>query len=159
MRMNLLKLNFKKEKGFTLIELLLVIGILATLLAITLVAINPTRQFQAANNTKRRNDVNVILNAINQYQAEHSGSLPATIPATATVIGNGTGQLDLCSALVTTYIAALPVDPNTNSGTNVTNCGPSYNTNYSASMSATNNRLIISAPGTEGGISTISVMR
>jgi len=159
LKTGLFKYNSKKEKGFTLIELLLVIGILATLLAITLIAINPTKQFQAANNTKRRSDVNAILNAVNQYQADHTGSFPTTIPTTATVIGNGSGQLDICSALVTSYIAALPADPNTNGGAPVTNCGTSYNTNYTASMSASNSRLIISAPGTEGGISTISVMR
>ena len=151
--------KFNNEKGFTLIELLLVIGILATLLAITIVAINPARQFQAANNTKRRSDVNSILNALGQYQAEHLGVLPGSITTTATVIGNGTGQLDICSALVSTYIAALPVDPGTNGGAAVSNCGLAYNTNYTASISATNSRVIISAPATEMGISPISVVR
>jgi prepilin-type N-terminal cleavage/methylation domain-containing protein len=33
------------QKGFTLIELLVVIGIVGILLSITLVAINPARQF------------------------------------------------------------------------------------------------------------------
>jgi type IV pilus assembly protein PilA len=156
--MNFSKFTFQKEKGFTLIELLLVIGILATLLAITLIAINPARQFQAANNTRRRSDVITILNAINQYQVEHSGTFTPTIPTTTTVIGNGTGQLDICSALVTTYVAALPVDPLTNNGTAAT-CTGLYNTNYTASMSATNSRIIISAPATEGGIPVISVTR
>ena len=155
--MDFSKFTFQKEKGFTLIELLLVIGILATLLAITLIAINPARQFQAANNTRRISDVSAILNAINQYQAEHSGALPTTIPTTTTVIGKST--LDICAALVTTYLAALPVDPSTNGGAAVTDCTSSYNTNYTASMSATNSRIIISAPATEGGISPISVTR
>lgn len=39
------------NKGFTLIELLVVIGILATLLAITLIAINPARQFAQQNHS------------------------------------------------------------------------------------------------------------
>jgi prepilin-type N-terminal cleavage/methylation domain-containing protein len=52
------------RKGFTLIELVVVIGILAVLLTIVLVAINPARQFKQANDTKRRSDVNAILNAV-----------------------------------------------------------------------------------------------
>src|SRR5258706_9045537 len=72
------------QKGFTLIELLVVIGILAVLLAIVLIAINPAKQFSQANNTKRRSDVNAILNAIDQYAADNHGSVPTQIPACAT---------------------------------------------------------------------------
>ena len=87
-----------KRNGFTLIELLVVIGILAVLLAITLIAINPARQFSQANNTKRSSDVNAILNAVDQYAADHKGALPGNIPQAAAVIGSGTGQVDLCTA-------------------------------------------------------------
>ena len=71
--------KYKSEKGFTLIELLVVIGILAILLAITLIAINPARQFGQANDTKRRSDINAILNAIGQYAASNSGNLPGSV--------------------------------------------------------------------------------
>ena len=50
-----------RSRGFTLVELLVVIGIVGILLAITLVAINPARQFKQANNAKRTADVNAIL--------------------------------------------------------------------------------------------------
>ena len=146
------------EKGFTLIELLVVIGILAILLAITLVAINPTKQFQQSNNTKRRSDVNAILNAINQYQADNKGSLPGGITSTAAVIGDGTGQVDLCATLVPEYIAALPVDPLTNNGAPVTDCTATYNTNYTVVQGASDNRITIAAPAAELG-ETISVTR
>src|SRR6266566_2325633 len=96
------------QKGFTLIELLVVIGVLAVLLSIVLIAINPAKQFSQANNTKRRSDVNAILNAIDQYAADNSGTLPAGINATATDI-SGAG-VNICAALVTKYLAALPVD-------------------------------------------------
>ena len=56
----------KLKQGFTLIELLVVIGILAVLLAITLIAINPAKQFAQANNTQRSSDVNTLLNAIHR---------------------------------------------------------------------------------------------
>src|SRR6266700_8433968 len=108
---------FKNEKGFTLIELLVVIGILAILLAITLIAINPARQFGQANDTKRRSDVNAILNAVGQYAASNSGNIPAAITTTAQVI-NKTNTPTLCTDLVPTYIPALPTDPaqNTQAG-------------------------------------------
>ncbi|SRR6266516_2339695 len=118
------------QKGFTLIELLVVIGILAILLAIVLIAINPARQFAQANDTKRRSDVNAILNGIDQYAADHSGNLPAGIPqapAAAVDIKSAAGGADICAALVTKYIAAMPVDPKTGSWTDCTTYDTKYN--------------------------------
>lgn len=151
----------RRSRGFTLIELLVVIGILAVLLAITLVAINPARQFSQANNTKRSSDVNALLNAVHQYAADNKGALPAGIPDTtagAAVIGSGVGQVAICASLVTTYLAALPVDPLTNNGTPATDCAAAYNTNYTVVRSTTDNRVTVAAPGAELG-AVISVTR
>lgn len=142
----------KKSKAFTLIELLVVIGILAVLLAITLIAINPSRQFSQANNTKRRSDVNAVLNAVNQYMADNKGSLPTGIDTTERVISNDpavTNKVDICSFLVTQYMAGLPVDPLTSGGAPVTVCTATYNTNYTIVRSASNNRITVSASGAE----------
>lgn len=155
------KVTLSLHRGFTLIELLVVIGILAVLLAITLVAINPARQFSQANNTKRSSDVNAILNAINQYAADNKGALPTGIPDTtagAAVIGNNTGEVNICAALVTQYLAALPVDPLTNNGTPVTTCATTHSTNYTVVRSTSDNRLTVAAPAAELG-ATISVTR
>jgi prepilin-type N-terminal cleavage/methylation domain-containing protein len=155
--------TLKNQKGFTLIELLVVIGILAVLLAITLIAINPARQFSQANDTKRSSDVSAILNAINQYMADHQGSLPADLSActaalpctlTDTVSTAEAPTVDICAALVSGYLAALPVDPLTNSGTAVTeaecsNAETGYNTNYTIYQSTTNNRVTVAAPAAE----------
>ncbi len=152
----------KLRKGFTLIELLVVIGILAVLLAITLIAINPARQFSQANNTKRSSDVNAILNAVTQYSADNRGNITAlNIPDTtagAAVIGDGLGQVDLCDTLVTLYLAALPVDPLTNNGTPASDCAVAYNTNYTVVRSTANSRITVAAPAAELG-ATISVTR
>lgn len=140
----------KLQRGFTLIELLVVIGILAILLAITLIAINPSKQFSQANNTKRRSDVNAILNAVNQYMADNKGAVPAAITSTPTVIGNATGQVDICDLLVPQYIASLPVDPLTNDGAPVSVCATvGHTTGYEISQSATNNRITVAAPDAE----------
>lgn len=144
----------RKNKGFTLIELLVVIGILAVLLAITLIAINPTQQLESADDTKRKADVNAILNAINQYSVDNGGSLPDGITATAAVIGDGTGEVDLCSDISPTYIAALPQDPDSNNGADITTC-TGYSTGYT--VEAANGRVKVAAPDANTG--TIEVTR
>lgn len=135
------------RRGFTLIELLVVIGVLAILLTITLIAINPQRQFQQANNTKRTSDVNQILNAVYEYAADTRGALPAGIGTTVTAVSNtGTGAA-FCTALVPTYLAALPSDPTTNDGAPVTqaDCAGTYDTGYTI-IQTTANRVTVSAP-------------
>ena len=61
-----LKNDKKPQKGFTLIEILVVIGIIAILAAIVIIAINPSRQFAQAHNTQRISGVTAILNAVGQ---------------------------------------------------------------------------------------------
>lgn len=150
--------NRTSSRGFTLIELLVVIGILAVLLAITLIAINPARQFSQANNTKRSSDVNAILNAVGQYAADNKGALPTGIDSTVRTITDSVNGADICDALVPQYIAALPVDPLTNNGTPITDCTAAYDTNYTITRSATDNRLTVTAPAVELG-QTIAVTR
>ncbi len=150
--------SIRNVKGFTLIELLVVIGILAILLSIVLIAINPARQFGQANNTRRQSDVTAILNAIGAYSADHAGDLPTGIPVgsgSAVMIGNGTGQADLCSQLVTNYMPALPTDPQFGQGTTgvgsaVTDCSSAYNTDYTVYQDASH-RVTVSAPDAQNG--------
>lgn len=163
--------NLKLQKGFTLIELLIVIGILAVLMGIVLVAINPAKQFRQANNTKRSSDVNTILNAIGQYEVDNHGVLPTGIDTTVREIcagaacpsSAGTNTVDLCSApsaLAPTYVAALPTDPlSAAGGTQVSNCS-SYDTGYQvvATGASNANRVTVIAPLAESGAS-ISVTR
>jgi type IV pilus assembly protein PilA len=151
------KLNFL-QRGFTLIELLVVVGVLAVLLAIVLIAINPARQFSQANNTKRSSDVNALLNAIHQYAADNKGTLPGSGTITTAVQNISSGAVNLCADLVPQYIAALPVDPLTNNGTPVTDCAAAYDTNYTVVRSASDNRITLTAPAAELGVS-ISVVR
>jgi prepilin-type N-terminal cleavage/methylation domain-containing protein len=151
---------FKNPKGFTLIELLVVIGILAILLAITLIAINPARQFGQANDTKRRSDINAILNAIGQYTASNGGNLPAQVSGlavnTPTDFSSTTSLAGLCAVLTPTYVPALPQDPSApgynQAGIDSSQCGGAWDTLYSISRDA-NNRITVSANGYSGALS------
>lgn len=101
-----------QQSGFTLIEILIVIGVIAILAAIVLVAVNPAKQFRDANNAQRSSNVNAILNAVGQYMVDNKGELPGTIPNgdedDAVEIADAG---DLCEDLVPEFIAALPADP------------------------------------------------
>ncbi len=145
------------EKGFTLIELLVVIGILAILMGIVLIAINPARQFNQANDTKRASDITAILNAIGAYGADNHGNLSAlNIPLnTANPPYADAGTTSICHAILGTadtgnsagasYISALPVDPETNNGVNITDCTGSPASGYRVSQDA-QGRVTVSAP-------------
>ncbi len=141
-----------RNKGFTLIEILVVIGIIAILATIVLIAINPSRQFAQANNTQRESNVNAILNAVGQYAADNKGSLPSGITTTSTDISKA--GINICSSLVPTYIPALPVDPKVGSYTDCT----TYDTGYFISKDSTTGRVTVNAPSAEIGV-TISVTR
>lgn len=92
----------KVRRGFTLIELLLVIGIIAILASIVIVAINPTKQLADARNTQRRSDVNTLINAIYQYSIDEDGNLPGCLDAA--VAGD---PYNVCTAASCTgYVAA-----------------------------------------------------
>lgn len=111
-----MKLTKKASRGFTLIEILIVIGIIAILAAIVIVAINPAKQFAQARNTQRESNVNTILNAIGQNMADNKGIFTCGTEdekIDGTVANNeiGDDQIDLESCLVDEYIAAMPVDP------------------------------------------------
>lgn len=138
----------KFSKGFTLIELLLVIGIIAILASIVIVAINPTKQLGDARNAQRRSDVNTILNAVYQYAIDED-ALPAGIPTSPVVAGIcKSDSTDTClnanetklSDVIGPYIVDMPVDPQADA----TGTG----TNYTITQDS-NGRVTVSAPGAE----------
>ena len=142
------------RRGFTLIELLLVIGIIAILAAIVIVAINPTKQLGDARNAQRRADVNTILNAVYQDSIDNNGTIPGSITTTTTAICRSGVNVD-CTSLINlnvltgSYIVALPADPQT---------ATALSTNYTIAKDAASSRITVAAPGAEQG-ATISVTR
>ncbi len=153
-----------KSAGFTLIELLIVIAILTVLFALTIIAVNPVRQFAQADNTQRRSDVNALLNAIYQYAADNRGTLPVFINSSSTQqIGSSSAScvvtcgatttiatcVNLDPSLVPTYLSAIPRDPDQSSAST---------TRYAITRSSSNNRITITACDAELS-ETISITR
>ena len=140
--MKILMSGIKKIRGFTLIEILVVIGIIAVLAAIVIVAINPARQFAQARNTQRTSNVGTILNAIGQDLADNKGIF--TCAGIGTPIGIGANHIETTAGMVDlacltpTYIPQqIPVDP--------TN-GTTADTQYTVAVDAVG-RYTVCAPG------------
>ena len=130
-----------RNKGFTLIELLIVIGIIAILAGIVLVAVNPAQQFGKANDSERKSEIGTVLSAIYQFQTSPTarGALPecllGAVPAAAAIpecdtdssgvgVGNGgfegavelgtpagASTYDCSTTLVPAYLREIPIDP------------------------------------------------
>ncbi len=150
------------EEGFTLIEVLVVIGIIAILSGIVLVAINPNRQFKIARDSERQANITAILNAVGQNTTDHSGTfaclgVQTVFPQIRTKIASGVGSstLDLAPCLVPDYLPVLPYDPS-KAGSHYTGTS-SYDTGYFISSDA-NSRITVSADG-EMSTATLSIIR
>ena len=141
----------KSQKGFTLLEILLVVGIIAILAGIVIVAINPSKQLASVRNTQRKSDIKAVDAAITQFYIDHSyypASTTLSTTALMTICPTGastspaagyncTGLLNL-SELVPTYLVSIPNDPATTT-----------TTGYSVMLS--NNSPVISASLAELG--------
>jgi len=109
----------RAQRGFTLIEVLVVVGIIAVLAAVVLVAVNPSRQFKLARDSQRTSNVNTILNAIHQNMAEHRGTFTCggsarSLPAVPTLVKSSSvpnDPGDIAECIVPNYISSLPFDP------------------------------------------------
>lgn len=144
-----------KKKGFTLVEILVVVALVAILAAITIIAINPGKNFADTRNAQRSADVAEILNAVTQYTSEQGHTIDdfGTITECTTgsdPIGTDTvgGSIDISTLLVDDYIVAIPQDPLD---------GTEDDTGYTICVTS-GGRVQIDAPNAENG-KTISVMR
>lgn len=144
-------------QGFTLIEILVVIGMIAVLASIVLVAVNPLRQFAQARNAQRESDVNAILNAVGERLADQKGVFHDNficlndLPNDANDIKRDAGHADIRPCLVPNYLTEIPLDPSTGTNTcsnivcDATEQG--YDTGYTISESPDTNHITVCAPG------------
>ena len=153
------------KKGFTLLEILLVVGIIAILAGIVIVAINPSRQLATVRNTQRLSDLKQIYNAMTQYYIDHNAypasstfsalteicNTGANSAATTSIDGTSCGSLANLSLLVPTYLVAIPVDPTATSTVGLLNhliptaYASPLGTGYKI-MIDPNNKVALSAP-------------
>jgi len=110
----------KLKKGFTLLEILLVVGIIAILAGIVIIAINPSKTLATVRNAERRSDLKQIDSALSQHYIDYARYPTSTESGLQEICNTGsipyphigidcTGYLDL-SILVPTYITAIPRD-------------------------------------------------
>lgn len=143
--------NKHRFSGFTLIEILLVMGIIAILATVVIVAINPARQFAQARNSQRVSNVNTILNAVGQNIADNrgvftcvsAGPLPQTVTTIKSSGGSG-GGYDIASCLSPTYVSIIPTDPSAPQAYFTSSAD--YNTEYTIVQDPLTKRITVSAP-------------
>ena len=134
-------------------EILLVVGIIAILAGIVIVAINPARQIGAARDSERKQMVDTINKAVSLFYID-KGYYPASTTDNSTAL-SGT-SLEICdtgvntfpasgvtctsllnlSELVPAYISAIPKDPSGGVG------DTTYGTGYYMAKNTGNNMFI-----------------
>src|SRR3989344_8894900 len=135
--MKLLMKN-RLQKGFTLIELLIVVAILAVLVVVALMIINPAEGQKKARDTKRMKDLGALQTIITQYLEDGNtppsgncligaagcttaGTTDKTQPCDSNWLG-----IDFCD-----YAQSIPLDPANNAVRSCVNGGtqqvPTFN--------------------------------
>ena len=120
-----------------------------------MVTVDPQKDLGNARDAQRLQDVQLILSAVYQYAQEHQGVLPETITTIETEICRSGVNVDCdtdglvnLNVLTGSYLLALPADPKS---------ATRNSTHYT--IVKTDQRVTVSAPGTEQATGVIHVTR
>ena len=149
-----------KSKGFTLIEILLVIGIIAVLATVVIVALDPAKRFRDARDARRLSDIQSILSAVQQYIVDNKGTLPSGLDTTERQLGTASSgcavslncgvTVDACldmSSDLAKYLKEIPYDHAN---------GSASTTHYSVGTDANNIVTVTACDSTDSTIASVS---
>lgn len=129
----------KNHRGFTAIEMLLVVAFIIILLGIA--AISLRDQGPKNRNTERRNEVNAIKDALQQWELDNNTPALPGIPLAETCIGTDANCYNLTAYLAPIYLNKIPEDPKNNQG--------QVNTGYTIIRDIVNKIITIKSPAAE----------
>ena len=147
------------RSAFTLFEIVIVVAIIAVTAGIYFLVSNPAGELAQARNTKRSDDVELIMNAVRETIVEQGNEqfacVAGPLPTSSKNIGSASGSYNLAPCLIPP-LAPMPLDPSASSSrySSATN----YSTGYAIMMSSTTGQITISAPHAELK-KTISITR
>jgi type II secretory pathway pseudopilin PulG len=106
------------QKGISVIELILVLAVMGVLVALFIVARNPSTQAAINRNQQREFDIIQIAQAVHQYKIHHKNNYPKTNEGEKIVDcseSDLTVGSSLTEALVPDYLTEVSKDPKTDS--------------------------------------------
>lgn len=155
------KITPANRRAFTLLEILLVIGIIATLAVVVIVALDPAKRFEDAKNSRRLSDIQSILSAVRQYMVDNKGATPSGLDANEKQIGAADNGCELSNSICSVntsrclnlssdlakYLKEIPYDPDK---------GSAAKTRYSIAIDSNNIITVKACESTDAAISYVS---
>ena len=139
------------QRGFTIPELLVAILLVVIFGGLSIFLLRTNDVEAQIRASQRKYDVALIVQAVNAYR-DDTGTLPDGITTEFQAIASD--ELNLCEALVPTYLSDIPYDPSEGMITQDGDCNADdqqYSTGYSIKKNATGTEVSVAATTSENG--------